>query len=378
MRLKSIIAPLLFSACVLPFLLSASAACAEDLQLQDNPPDRYTVQKGDTLWGISGKFLKQPWRWPEIWRMNRDQIKNPHLIYPGDVVALDKVNGEWRLSLVRGGQGAQPDSGPRGDVRLSPSIRVESLDAEAIPSIPPGDLAPFLSLPLVTEADGIPGAARIIAARDNRVVRGVGDFVYAINVDEKSGTQWYIYRPGKTLHSFDSNETLGYEMRFLGTARVDRFGEVSRMEIITSREEVLLNDMLLPAPREELVNYVPHSPDKVVDGRIIALGSNSSEVGRGSIVTIDKGTRDGIEVGHVLAIYHPTPVIADPRPYEGPDIIARFMEQTRVIPPPTRYLDVPPERSGLLFVFRTFDKVSYALVLNASEPVVVGDLLRKP
>ena len=231
MRLKSIIAPLLFSACALPFLLCASVAGAQDLQLQENPPDRYTVQKGDTLWGISGKFLKQPWRWPEIWQMNRDQIRNPHLIYPGDVIALDKVNGEWRLSL------AQRNVGPRPEVRLSPSIRVDSLEGEAISSIPPGDLAPFLSLPLVTDAGGIPGAARIIAARDNRVVRGVGDFVYAINVDDKSGTQWYIYRPGKILHSFDSDETLGYEMRFLGTARVDRFGEVARMEITTAREE---------------------------------------------------------------------------------------------------------------------------------------------
>jgi hypothetical protein len=378
MRLKSIIAPLLFSACVLPFLLSASVAGAQDLQLQDNPPDRYTVQKGDTLWGISAKFLKQPWRWPEIWRMNRDQIKNPHLIYPGDVVALDKVNGEWRLSLARRDGGPV---GPRPDLRLSPSIRVDSLDAEAIPSIPPGDLAPFLSLPIVNDADGIPGAARIIAARDNRVVRGVGDFVYALNVDAKAGTQWYIYRPGKVLHSFDSNETLGYEMRFLGTARVDRFGdagEVSRMEITTAREEILMNDLLLPAPREELVNYVPHSPDKNVDGRIISLGSNTAEGGRGTIITLDRGTRDGLEVGHVLAIYHPTPVIADPRAYEGPDILARFFERTQIIVPPTRYLNIPPERSGLIFVFRTFDKVAYALVLNAAEPVVVGDLLRKP
>src|SRR5450759_4062393 len=290
MRLKSIIAPLLFSACVLPFLLSASPARAQDLQLQDNPPDRYTVQKGDTLWGISGKFLKQPWRWPEIWRMNRDQIRNPHLIYPGDVIALDKVN-------------------------------------------------------------------------------------------EKSVTQWYIYRPGKVLHSFDSNETLGYEMRYLGTARVDRFGdvgEVTRMEITAAREEILLNDLLLPAPREELVNYVPHAPDKVVDGRIISLGSNAAEAGRGFIVTLDRGTRDGLEVGHVLAIYHPTPVIAEPRPYEGPDILARFFDRTQVIVPPQRYLNIPPERSGLLFVFRTFDKVAYALVLNAAEPVVIGDLVRKP
>jgi len=378
MRLKSIIAPLLFSSCVLPFLLSASPVHGQDLQLQDNPPDRYTVQKGDTLWGISGKFLKQPWRWPEIWRMNRDQIRNPHLIYPGDVIALDKVNGEWRLSLARRDGGP---AGPRPDFRLSPSIRVDSLEGEAIPSIPPGDLAPFVSLPIVTDGESIPGAAKIIAARDQRVVRGVGDYVYALNVDAKSGTQWYIYRPGKVLHSFDSNETLGYEMRFLGTARVDRFGdigEVARMEITAAREEILLNDLLVPAPREELVNYVPHAPERVVDGRIISLGSNAAEAGRGFVVTLDRGRRDGLEVGHVLAIYHPTPVIADPRPYEGGDILARWVDRTQTVVLPTRYLNIPPERSGLLFVFRTFDKVAYALVLNAAEPVVIGDLVRKP
>ena len=126
------------------------------------------------------------------------------------------------------------------------------------------------------------------------------------------------------------------------------------------------------------MNYVPHAPDKVIDARIIALGSNSAEGGRGSIVTLDRGTRDGIEVGHILAIYHPSPVIADPRTYDGPDVLARFMDQTKAIVAPTRYLNIPPERSGLLFVFRTFDKVSYALVVNAAEPVVIGDLLRKP
>jgi hypothetical protein len=147
---------------------------------------------------------------------------------------------------------------------------------------------------------------------------------------------------------------------------------------VTSREEILFNDLLVPAPPEQLVNYVPHAPDKSVDGRIIALGGNIDEAGRGVIVTIDRGTRDGLEVGHVLAIYHPTPVIADPRAYEGPDVLAKFVDQTRAIVAPTRYLNVPPERSGLLFVFRTFDRVSYALVVNAAEPVVVGDLLRRP
>ena len=140
-----------------------------------------------------------------------------------------------------------------------------------------------------------------------------------------------------------------------------------------------MNDLLLPAPREELANYVPHAPDKAVDGRIIALDADSHEVGRGSLVTIDRGARDGLDVGTVLAIYHPTPVIADPRPSNEPSVFARFVsDQTRDILPPQRYLNIPPERSGLLFVFKVFDKVAYGIVLNASEPVVTGDLARKP
>jgi len=353
-------------ACALSLAFASPGVSSEEIQLQDNRPDRYTVQKGDTLWGIAARFLQQPWRWPEVWRMNRDQIRNPHWIYPGDVIALDRTDGQWRLSV------------DRPTVRLLPSVRVDTLEGEAIPSIPTGDIAPFLTQPIIVGAEGLPGAAKIIAARDSRVVRGEGDFVYAVNVEEKGGTQWYIYRPGKVLRSYDNNEALGYEMRYLGTARVERYGEVSRMQITSAREEILMNDLLVPAPREELVNYVPHAPDKTSDGHIIALYGDSAEAGRGSIVTLDRGATDGMEIGHVLAIYHPTPVIADPRPYDGPEVLSRLVEQTRVIVPPTRYLNIPPERSGLLFVFRVYDRVTYAIVLNAAEPVVVGDLVRKP
>jgi hypothetical protein len=271
MRAKSITASLLLSACLLPLLLASGTLQAQDIQLQDNPPDRYTVQKGDTLWGIAGKFLKQPWRWPDLWRMNRDQIRNPHWIYPGDVIVLDRSDGQPRLSLER-------SSSPN---RLSPSVRVVPLAAEAIASIPPGDIEPYLTRPIITGPEGLPGAAKIVAARDNRVIRGAGDYFYAVNVDEKSGTQWFLYRPGKALRSFDSNELLGNEMRFLGTASVERFGEVSTLQITSAREEILIGDLLVPAPREELVNYVPHMPDRSVDGRIIALGNDSVETGRG-------------------------------------------------------------------------------------------------
>ncbi len=199
--------------------------------------------------------------------MNREQIKNPRRIYPGDVIKLDKADGEWRLSLSRPTE------------RLSPTVRIDALPDQAVPSIPTGDLAPYLSQPIIASQDGLPGAAKIIAGADNRVVRGDSDYVYAVNIDEKSGTQWFIYRPGKVLHSLDTNEVLGYEMRFLGTAHVERFGEVSRMQITAATEEVLVDDLLVPAPREELVNYIPHAPDAGLDGRIISLYGDSDEAG---------------------------------------------------------------------------------------------------
>ncbi len=371
MRAKSIIASSLVSTCLLPLLLASGVLQAQEIQLQDNPPDRYTVQKGDTLWGIAARFLKQPWRWPDLWRMNREQIKNPHWIYPGDVVVFDSSDGKPRLRLERGARGSDA-------TRLSPAIRVAPLAAEAIPTIPPGDIEPFLSRPIVTGPEGLPGAGKIVAARDPRVVRGAGDAVYAVNIEEIAGTEWLIYRPARVLRSFDSNEFLGNELRFLGTAHVERFGEVSTLRITSAREEILFGDTVLPAPREELLNYVPHAPDRAVDGRIIALANDSVETGRGYLVTLDRGLRDGLEVGHVLAIYHPAPVIPDPRAYEGPDILSKLVEQTRAIVPPTRYLNLPPERSGLLFVFRVFDKLSYAIVVNTTEPVLVGDVVRRP
>jgi hypothetical protein len=368
MRAKSITASLLLSALMLPLLLLSGVLRAQDIQLQDNPPDRYTVQKGDTLWGLAGKFLKQPWRWPDVWRMNRDQIKNPHWIYPGDVIVLDRSGGEPRLSLER----------PETATRLSPSVRISPLEAQAIPSIPPGDIEPYLTKPLVVGSEGLPGAASIVAARDPRVVHGSGEAVYAVGIDPKAGNEWLIYRPGDALRSYDSNELLGTEMRFLGTARVDRFGEVSTLQITSAREEIVIGDLLIPAPPEQIVNYVPHAPDRAVEGRIIQLANGAAETGRGYVVTIDRGSQDGLESGDVLAIYHLAPLIADPRPYQGPDVFSKLADQTRSIVQPTRYLSLPPERSGLLFVFRVFDRVAYAIVFNSTDPVVVGDVVRKP
>ncbi|MCC6197371.1 MAG: LysM peptidoglycan-binding domain-containing protein, partial [Burkholderiales bacterium] len=333
--------------------LAASAVLAQQpLQLVDRPPSTYTVQKGDTLWGISGKFLKEPWRWPEIWRMNKEDIRNPHLIYPGDVVRLDIVEGQPQLSIAR------------ETVVLSPTARVSALDVQAIPSIPPNDLEPYLTRPLITGPSGLYESAEILRGRTNeRVVRGTGDIVYVLGIDQKSGDYWYIYRPAGAVVTIDGREVLGYESKFLGTARVEKFGELATVRIESANEEILVGDRMLPAPRETLVNYVPHAPDKPINARILRVPYGGLETARGGIVTLDKGAEDGLEVGHVLAVYRVIPPIEDPRPSRQQTILLRYLDSTTAFTP-REYLHAADERTGLVFVFRTFDRVSFGVLLN--------------
>ena len=356
------------------FLASGPVLAADPIAVADNAPTSYTVQKGDTLWAISGRFLKDPWRWPDVWRMNRDQIRNPHRIYPGDVVVLDYTSdGQPRLSIAQAG-GAGAAAGPD---RLSPRVRSEVLDAQAIPSIPPGDIEPYLTRPVITEVAGLLEAPEIVEGRDrDRVVRGEGDRVYVVGLDPRFGDRWHIYRPGKALVS-SYGEVLGYENRYIGAVRVDRFADVSTVQITDATEEVFVGDRLLPVPRETLVNYVPRAPESDLRGQIIASYRNASEMGRGNIVTLDLGQKNGIEVGHVLAIYKTVPEINDPRPNLGTPFMLRFLDQTTTFLPQNK-LAVPDERVGLLFVFRVFDRVAYAILLNTTDPVVVGDSVRRP
>jgi hypothetical protein len=386
MRQQFSMANRVLAACAALLLLVAVAARADELQLVAGAPDRYTVQKGDTLWGISGKFLKDPWRWPEIWQLNRDQIRNPHWIYPGDVIVLDRSGGQARLRLERGGQppptqiaqGPAGQPGPLPTVRLSPSIRITPLDAEAIPSIPPGDLQPFLTRPLVTGPDGLGSAAQIVAGRDAHVVRGEGDVIYVTGVDSRAGDLWYIYRPGKVfVSSDDPKDVLGYEQRFMGSARIDRFAEISTLRIVTAREEILVGDRLIPAPRGELVNYAPHPPATEINGRVIATERDANEAGAGWLVTLDKGARDGIEIGTVLATYRVLPPVQDPRPSTDTNELIRFLEEYKLYRQ-TRLLNLPEERTGLVFVFLAFDRVSYAVVLQATDPITTGNYVHKP
>jgi hypothetical protein len=339
---------------------------SQSLQVADKAPPSYTVQKGDTLWGISGKFLKDPWRWPDIWRLNRDQIKNPHLIYPGDIVKLDYVDGQPQLSLTRNG------------VRVSPQTRASALDVEVIPTIPPGDIEPYLSKSLVTGPDGLLNAAEILSGRNQqRMVRGRGDVVYVAGLDPAAGDYWYIYRAGGPINTYDGSDVLGYESKFIGTARVQKFGELSTVGIESATQEVLLGDRLLPAPRETLANYVPRAPDKFINARVLYVPYTNAETGRGYVVTLDKGAVDGLEPGHVLAVYRAVEPIVDPRPSKQQSAILRYLEPTKIFSPDV-LVSPADERTGLVFVFRTFGRVSYGIVLNTTEPVRPGDYARTP
>ena len=351
---------------------SVSAKPTGPIQLAPDAPGTYVVVKGDTLWDISGRFLKEPWRWPEIWNMNREQIKNPHWIYPGDVIKLTfDAYGNPSLSFASAG-------GSGDTVRLQPRIRTDAL-TQAIPSIPSKVITPFLSLPLVIEEGALANAPRIIAAEDDRVVIGAGNTAYAIGLQQSLGTKWQIYRPGKTLKN-SAGEILGYEAIYIGEAKVLRFGESSTIEILRSTQEINRGDRLTPAADTAVPSYSPRSPSKNVTGAIISVLNGVDTGAQYSVIAIDLGKRDGIEVGHVLATLRKGATVstADPlgQAFSAAPTAAPGAPSTD--PEPTNTIKLPDERNGLVFVFRVFEKVSYALVMSTRRPVQIGDVLQTP
>jgi len=352
---------------VLALILAGAAwlALAQgDLTLRENAPDRYVVQRGDTLWSIATKFLRDQWRWPEIWRMNQEQIRNPHLIAPGDVLVLDRSASPPQLRLGEKEGGAAP--GGSEAVKLSPRIYTEDLSKSAIPAISAKSIEPFLTQPLLIEEGGLEKAPRIIATEENRVNLGTGSVAYVTGFGSSESTVWQVYRAGQALVDPETNKTLGYEAVFLGTAQITRAGEPATIQILKTKKEISAGDRLIPAPPAGIPMYVPHAPSAEVNGRIIALydALPTSVGGRDSIISINKGRRDGLEVGHVLAVYRNVIV------YDQRDEL-----RSRDRSPAIR---LPPERYGLVFIFRTFDSVSYALVMESSRPIEPGDIIRNP
>ena len=361
---------------------------ADEVALRSGHPDRHVVVKGDTLWGISGKFLKDPWQWPKVWKLNRAQIKNPHLIYPGDVVILDTTSGSPRLRLLR------------ETVTLQPGAVVEPLERTAVPTIPLNVIAPFLSQPLVIEKGQLDSSPRIIAGQDNRVVLSPGTRIYLNKIEEGDGLNWFVYRPGDNLIDPDTNEILGTEAVYLGDARITKYGAPASGDIVRAKEEIFTKDRLVPTGDIVETSFVPHAPDQQITGRILTIYGGVAEAGPESIVSISRGSADGVEVGHVLAVNRYGRVIKDPelpprssdsKP-KSPELnfdvkhdkdgkaIVNFEKKSTdkqlVLEP--GMIKLPDERVGLVMVFRVFKRVSYALVMQASQPINRLDAVQTP
>jgi hypothetical protein len=332
--------------------------------LAPSAPDTYTVKRGDTLWDISKVFLTSPWRWPELWGMNKQQVSNPHLIYPGQTLILVKgADGRAQLKMADGSTGSLP--GGAGDtVRLSPRVRDSSADrGAALTSIPNNLIEPFLSQPAVVDANELEKYPRIVATQEGRFNLGRGDAAYARGVTNDKIENYHVFRPARPL--FDPDDTdrkrpIAYEAFYLGTARMSKPGEVATLRIQDSKLEIGVGDRLVPIERQSLVAYVPHRPEKAVDGRIISIYAGVQQAGPQSIVTLNRGRSDGLEIGHVLALLETGATVQD-RTVSGRQMIK-----------------LPDERIGEMFVFRVFDHISYALIMNLAKPVKVGDRFTQP
>lgn len=365
------LASLLFPAVLIMITLGVAAparAAGDVVALKPDHPDRYTVVKGDTLWGISGRFLKNPWQWPQVWKLNT-QIKNPHLIYPGDVVALRYVDGKPEITVLRNEKLAPAvpapsaaDEGPaRPVVKLSPRIHAEPLE-KAIPTIPPNVIAPFLTQPLVVNEAELEQAGYVGTGLDNRIALGNYSEFYARGLKDKSREFYQIFRKGKPIRNPDSPEDiLGYEAVYLGDAKRLDAGEPTKLVVTRVKQEIIPGDRLVASERKvALPYYFPRPPKTKVVGRIISALSDvaTTEIGPQTIVAINLGTREGIEEGNVLRIQYHTGTARDPMTREE--------------------YKLPDEEAGLLMVFRTFERVSYALVMSATRPVHPLDTVATP
>jgi LysM repeat protein len=329
-------------------------------ELAPNAPDSHTVQRGDTLWDISKLFLTSPWRWPELWGMNLDQIRNPHLIYPGQVLTLVKSNG--RATLRIGDAGLGPD----GTVKLSPRVRTDLLDNGAIASVPLHLIGPFLNEAVVFNTNELASAPRIVATQEGRVMVSRGETAY-VRGDLKGARDFRLFREPRELRDPVTREVLGYEGRYVGTAVNEKAGDEnvspvvpSTFRVSSTRLEANVGDRLSPVPQQDLTAFVPHAPSKPMEGLIVSLYGDALSAGQNQIVALNRGAVDGVERGHVLALWR-RGVLAVDRTDGG-----------------RTAMRLPDERHGLLFVFRVFERVSYALILSVNEPVKPGDRFTQP
>ncbi len=354
--MRKIISLICFLLPTLAFAAATNTPADIALNVRGDAPERYIVVKGDTLWDISGKFFKDPWKWPKIWGVNKDTIKDPHWIYPGDVIVFDPVTGTLRIGEATATNTNEVRSSSNGVTRLSPRAYPGGSDHDAIPSIPASVVGPFLSQPLVIENDALQGAPIIIGAREGRVVLATDDIAFVKGLPTDKGEKWQMYRPGQTFIDPDTKEQLGIEAVYLGNAVANKFADVSTIAITKAVQESRSGDRLAVASNETSSFYLPRAPEKDLSAKVISVYGGVSQAGQNTVVTLNKGAREGLEVGHVLALFHKGETIK----HEGKPYV------------------LPDERYGLAFVFRVFNKVSYALVMQTYLPVQLLDSAKTP
>jgi hypothetical protein len=336
-------------------LLGASVALADTIKLKQDHPDRYVVVKGDTLWDISARFLESPWRWPEVWSFN-PQIENPHLIYPGDEVYLEyDAQGRPILKVSRG----QPT------VKLSPQVHASRVDAP-IATIPLDAIRQFLGQPRILSEREIQNAAYIVSGKDDRLISGAGDQIYARGLipGQDPDSRYAVLRVGKPYRNpgADRDDILGYEAIQVAEAQVMDFGDPSTLRITDSNRETLLGDRLIPKKASGLDRtFIPRPPATPIDGQIISVIDGVSRIGQFQTVVINKGEQDGLETGNVLAVYQ-----------RGNTIRDNYSERRGEM------VTLPDQRAGIALVFRTFDRVSYALIMESYLDMRVYDMVRNP
>lgn len=362
---------------LLPLLFSTTLAMATDIAIKPDHPDQYTVVKHDTLWGIAGKFLKHPSQWPLIWHQNK-QIKDPDLIYPGDTIYFSMVNGKPQIDVSRNPDLAQLDSvcilkeadfkNGRRDFALTPDGKVKQCIRESelpkpIKLIPYHDIAKYLSSPRVMPEKDLNQAPYIVDIASDHIIAGAGDRIYVRAIYAGYANDPYmIYREGDTFVDADTKEVLGYESVFVASAELQQIGDPATLAIKDSHNEIRIGDRVMPYTEEEVsLNYFARPPEQPIHGSIISVLNGVSQIGANSVVIIDKGARDGLLAGHELNIYQLGDRARDPYSTKANDTVK-----------------LPDELAGMLMVFRTFDKVSYALVMQASKPLHVLDRVQTP
>ena len=333
-------------------------------------PTSYTVKRGDTLWDISTLYLRSPWKWPALWGMNLTDIKNPHLIYPGQTLVLTRSGGFAKLGLATGADGLPEQKLIMVDQSLSPRIRPEPLQTQPISSVKLASLMPYLTQPLVVDEAAIAGSGYVLTAPEGRVYAAKNDLFYARGLSDPNEINYQLYRPSRPLKDPETGAVLAYEAYYLGTAQVVRPGDPTQLKVVTSKEEISRGDRMLPKVREPELNVVPRAPEKPVSARVMSSYNGVEYAGSLMVVTINKGRNAGLETGHVLSIWRAGQTVID-RDNAPTGFWDRMKgKQTTV--------QLPDEQYGQALIFRVFDKVAYALVLGTTQPVVVGDVLTQP